>query len=139
MQRQGFQCEISEYCLSHMKPMFVVATGDSCDAELGGQEGGASQASAGSPASRFELPVLRVKSLLHSPQQPLHPGHGFWSRGAAYPSGPGKAQSLLGILIRTKSPPLKAHNSQLSLYTCLYFIGGKGIQRKNSGVQGPFL
>lgn len=73
--------------------------------------------------------------------QPACLGHSFWSWAAARRlRGPRKNPSLLSlqIHIRLKAPPSKAHHFQLGLYTCLYFIGREGIQRKNSVVHFLF-
>lgn len=100
------------------------------DAELRTQEDGPCQASAGSPALGLDLRVLKVKPILHSSQQPLRLLILSW--GPPSEGIPEKTQSLLslGILVRPESLPFQVHNSQLGLYTCLYFIGGEGIKRK---------
>lgn len=105
--------------------------GEGSDAELGTQKEGACQASAGSPALGFDLPVLKVKSSPHNNHYAqavaLDPelGPATWGAGWGGPrKNPISFSFSLGIPVRTKSPPFKVHNSQRGLYTCLFFLRG---------------
>jgi len=66
MQRQGSRGEILERSFTSAASWLWWPRGEGRNAELGAQEQGARQDSAGSRALGFDLLVLKVRSLLHS-------------------------------------------------------------------------